>query len=115
MSLLSYVYHVSRISDYLYNNFALNGSSNDNFVMDIDEEDDDMNFIIINYIIEHKREFIKKKNSCRTSMLQGRAYILEVLVENLTRCYENFHMRPHVFRNLYDQLKMISFIMIPRT
>ena len=109
MSLLSICYHAGTMSNYSYNNFALSDSSHDNLVMDIDEDDDDMDFFMINYIMEHKRKFIEKI-PCKTSMLKGKACILEVLLGNLARCYENFQMSPHVSRNLCNQLKMMNLI-----
>ena len=43
-------------------------------------------------------------------MLCGKKYILEVFVGNPTRCYEGFQMAPHVFRNLFDKLKMMKLL-----
>ena len=80
-------------------------------MIDIDEDNNDIDIYIhmINYIMEHKRKFIEKI-PCKTSMHRGVAYILEVFLENQTGYYENFCMRPYVFRNLCDQLKMVSLI-----
>ncbi|XP_031402558.1 uncharacterized protein LOC116212121 [Punica granatum] len=49
-------------------------------------------------------EEVSRNIPCRTSHLQGRYYIEEVL-GNDTRCYENFNMNPHVFHNLCDTLR----------
>ncbi|XP_031392200.1 protein ALP1-like [Punica granatum] len=49
-------------------------------------------------------EDVPRNIPCRTSRLQGRYYIEEVL-GNDTRCYENFRMNPHVFHNLCDTLR----------
>ncbi|XP_031387300.1 protein ANTAGONIST OF LIKE HETEROCHROMATIN PROTEIN 1-like [Punica granatum] len=49
-------------------------------------------------------ESVPRNIPCRTSRLQGRYYIEEVL-GNDTRCYENFRMNPHVFHNLCDTLR----------
>lgn len=76
---------------------------------DDDFDDDMVDLLMVRYIMEWERLFVEK-TPCRTSMLSGKQYILEVLVGNPTRCYESFRMKPHVFRNLCDRLKMMHVL-----
>ncbi|KAL5699871.1 hypothetical protein ACHQM5_030707 [Ranunculus cassubicifolius] len=75
-----------------------------------DEYDDDMmDLFMVKYALESKRLFVDR-NPCRTSMLSGKNYIIEVLVGNPTRCFESFRMKPHVFMNLCVRLKMMGVL-----
>ncbi|PIA58824.1 hypothetical protein AQUCO_00500634v1 [Aquilegia coerulea] len=64
---------------------------------------------MIRHVLEYESLFVDK-TPCRTSILRGKEYILEVLEGNPTRCFESFRMKPHVFRNLCDRLKMIKVL-----
>ncbi|PKI35895.1 protein ALP1-like [Punica granatum] len=70
------------------------------------EEDYDTELMWIYLALENAvaEQHVPGNIPCRTSSLQGRHYIEEVLA-NDTRCYENFRMNPHVFHNLCDTLR----------
>ena len=77
---------------------------------DDDSVDDNMrDLLMVRYIMASKKFFIKKI-PCRTSMLSGKEYILKVLIENPSRCYEGFRMKSYVFKNLRDELKMMNLL-----
>ena len=87
------------------NNSTLSLSSSDD-----DSVDDNMrDLLMVRYIMASKKFFIKKI-PCRTSMLSGKEYILEILVGNPNKCYEGFWIKPHVFKNLCDKLKMMNLL-----
>lgn len=46
----------------------------------------------------------------RTSMLSEKIYILERLARNLTVYFDNFHLEPYVFCNLYGKLKIMHLL-----
>ena len=56
------------------------------------------------------KNYLLKEYLARLLCLRWRKYILGVLLENPTRCYEEFHMKPHIFTNLYDRLKMRNLL-----
>ncbi|PIA29519.1 hypothetical protein AQUCO_05900030v1 [Aquilegia coerulea] len=64
---------------------------------------------MIRHVLEYESLFVDK-TPYRTSILTGKEYILEVLEGNPTRCFESFRMKPHVFRNLCDRLKMMKVL-----
>lgn len=43
-------------------------------------------------------------------MLNGKEYIRKILCGNPIQCYEAIRMKPHVFLNLCDKLKMIGLL-----
>ncbi|XP_055961841.1 protein ALP1-like [Mercurialis annua] len=97
------------MTEYMTNDSLLNSTSSDSSGDD-DSSDDSMgDLLMVRYLMANKRYFIDKI-PCRTSMLSGKEYILEVLVGNPTRCYEGFRMKPHVFKNLCNRLKMMNLL-----
>ncbi|XP_019433068.1 PREDICTED: uncharacterized protein LOC109339964 [Lupinus angustifolius] len=57
--------------------------------------------------MEYERNFISR-TPCRTSLLIGKMYTLEVMAGHEARCYENFRMRKNVFLNFCDTLRDIG-------
>ena len=53
------------------------------------DNDDIVDLMIVRHLISYKNKFIEKI-PCRISMLSGKVYIFEVLVGNLSWCYEEF-------------------------
>ena len=43
-------------------------------------------------------------------MQSGKEYIREILCGNPIQCYEAIRMKPHVFLNLCDKLKMMDLL-----
>ncbi|XP_031405843.1 protein ALP1-like [Punica granatum] len=82
------------------------GNSRRNETQPSDEEDYDNELMWIYLALENAaaEQHVPRNIPCRTSTLQGRHYIEEVLA-NDTRCFENFRMHPHVFHNLCDTLR----------
>ncbi|XVF02620.1 hypothetical protein REPUB_Repub04eG0190700 [Reevesia pubescens] len=62
-------------------------------------------FILIKYVYEYYKAYLPKM-PCRTSILSGKAYVMEILYGNPTVCYEMLRMRKHVFLNFCDRLKV---------
>ena len=81
---------------------------NDNSSSD-DDDDGVIDLMMARYLIENEQNFVERI-PCRTSMLSGKEYIIEVLLENPIRCYESFRMAPHVFVNLYNRLKLMGLL-----
>ena len=72
--------------------------------------DDEMGqFILMKYVYEYYKTYLPKM-PCRTSLLSGKAYVMEILDGNPTVCYEMFRMRKHVFLNFCDRLKVEHFL-----
>ncbi|XP_031392120.1 protein ALP1-like [Punica granatum] len=82
------------------------GNSRRNETQPSYEEDYDNELTWIYLALENAaaEQHVPRNIPCRTSTLQGRHYIEEVL-PNDTRCFENFRMNPHVFHNLCDTLR----------
>ncbi|PIA28380.1 hypothetical protein AQUCO_07000009v1 [Aquilegia coerulea] len=76
---------------------------------DDDFDEDMIDLLLIRHVLEYESLFVDK-TPCRTSILRGKEYILEVLEGNPTRCFESFRMKQHVFRNLCDRLKMMKVL-----
>ena len=74
-----------------------------------DEDDDDLDMMMFMFLKENTKAFIDRI-PCRTSMLSGKEYVREILCGNPTICYESFRMKPHVFWNLCDKLKMMELL-----
>ncbi|KAL4367185.1 hypothetical protein GQ457_05G027840 [Hibiscus cannabinus] len=72
--------------------------------------DDEMGqFLLLKYVNDYYNAFIPKM-PCRTSILDGKAYIMEILSGNPTVCYEMLRMKKHVFQNFCDRLKVENFL-----
>ena len=95
------------MEQHINNNHAMYSSNSDS--SSTDDDDDIVDLMLVRYLMSHNKDFIEKI-SCMTSMFSGKAYILEVLVGNPSRCYEGFRMAPHVFRNLCDRMKMLRLL-----
>ncbi|KAL4340384.1 hypothetical protein GQ457_08G015210 [Hibiscus cannabinus] len=68
--------------------------------------DDEMGqFLLLKYVHDYYNAFIPKM-PCRTSIPDGKAYVMEILYGNPTVCYEMFRMKKHVFLNFCDRLKV---------
>ena len=98
-------YVVILLCRYMDSSSSDNSSSSD----DNDIDDDMLDLCMVRYILESDRLFVERI-PCRTSMLSEKVYTQEVLLGNPTRCYEVFRMRPHVFINLCDRLKMMNLL-----
>ena len=99
-------YLAGQMEKYANNNHMIYSSNSDSSSSD---DDDAVDLMLVRHLMSYKKYFIEKI-PCRTSMLSGKAYILEVLVGNPSRCYEGFRMKPHVFRNLCDRMKMMGLL-----
>ncbi|XP_059639565.1 protein ALP1-like [Cornus florida] len=71
-----------------------------------DNEDDNESVLIFAAILEEHNFY--QKSRCRNSILQGEAYVMEILNGHREKCYENFRMYPKVFRTLTSTLKGIG-------
>jgi len=91
------------------------GNMRSNDSTDEDSSDDDYLFtddivanfgdvIMLNCFVASKSSVIDRV-PCRTSLLTGKMYILEILNGHLDVCYRNFRMQKHVFMNFCDTLK----------
>ncbi|GJZ51890.1 hypothetical protein Tco_0606405 [Tanacetum coccineum] len=74
-----------------------------------DEDDDEFDMMMFLFLKENTKAFIDRI-PCRTSMLSGKEYVREILCGNPIQCYESFRMKPHVFLNLCDKLKMMELL-----
>ncbi|XP_059623049.1 uncharacterized protein LOC132266213 [Cornus florida] len=69
-----------------------------------DDEDDNESVLIFAAILEEQNFY--QKSHCRDLILQGEAYVMEILNGHKERCYENFRMYPEIFRTLCSTLKV---------
>ncbi|XP_052197195.1 uncharacterized protein LOC127804376 [Diospyros lotus] len=60
--------------------------------------------LMLSYFVANKRVFIDR-TPCRTSLLTGKMYMLEILNGHPDVCHRNFRMQKHVFINFCDTLK----------
>jgi len=60
--------------------------------------------LMLSYFVANKRIFIDRP-PCRTSLLTGKMYMLEILNGHPDVCHRNFRMQKHVFMNFCDTLK----------
>ena len=74
-----------------------------------DDDDGVIDLMMARYLIENEQNFVERI-PCRTSMLSGKEYIVEVLLGNPTRYYKSFRMAPHVFVNLCNRLKLMVLL-----
>lgn len=75
-----------------------------------DEDAEDLNdMMIFAYLKKHTKLFMDRL-PCRTSILSGKEYTREILCGNPIQCYELFRMKPHVFLNLCDKLKLLGLL-----
>ncbi|KAL4362901.1 hypothetical protein GQ457_04G018590 [Hibiscus cannabinus] len=78
-------------------------SSNSGSSFDLDDEM--CQFLLLKYVHDYYNTCIPKM-PCKTSILDGKAYVMDILSGNPTVCYEMFRMKKHVFLNLCDRLKV---------
>ena len=74
-----------------------------------DEDDNDLDMMVLLFLKEHISAFIDRI-LCRTSMLSGKEYIKKILCGNPIQCNESFRMKPYVFLNLCDRLKLLGLL-----
>ena len=101
------VYHV-KYSFHLYR-MSSNHVLRDMFDSSSDDEDELLEDLRALRFLLECRKSLKKRVSCRTSILTGKMYTLEFLSSD-TRCFESFRMEVHVFKNLCDKLKSMNLL-----
>ncbi|XP_059658403.1 protein ALP1-like [Cornus florida] len=72
---------------------------------DGDDDDDEHILFLFVLLMDEYFECNMKPRPCRTSGLQGHAYMLEILSGHPARCFQMFRMEVHVFINLCERLK----------
>ncbi|KAL4302428.1 hypothetical protein GQ457_10G020700 [Hibiscus cannabinus] len=70
-----------------------------------DLDDEMRQFLLLKYVHDYYNAFIPKM-PCRTSILDDKAYVMEILYGNPTMCYEMFRMKKYIFLNFCDRLKV---------
>jgi len=79
--------------------------SNDDFLFTEDDLDASVgDILMLSYFVANKRIFIDR-TPCRTSLLIGKIYMLEILNGYPDVCHRNFRMQKHIFMNFCDTLK----------
>ncbi|XP_059654788.1 protein ALP1-like [Cornus florida] len=68
-----------------------------------DDEEDNESVLIFAALLEEQNFYSKSR--CRDSILQGEAYLMEILNGHRERCYENLRMYLKVLRTLCSTLK----------
>ncbi|XP_022841850.1 protein ALP1-like [Olea europaea var. sylvestris] len=79
-------------------------SSDDDLLNMDDSEGNFGDFMMLHCFAAHKGSTIGRI-PCRTSLLTGKMYVLEILNGHPEVCYRNFRMQKHVFMNFCDTLK----------
>ncbi|GMP62181.1 hypothetical protein CsSME_00024379 [Camellia sinensis var. sinensis] len=72
---------------------------------DSDSDDENIQFLVCVALHEYCNTYLQPR-PCRTSILQGHDYVLEILNGHERRSKENFRMEPDVFINLCEALKV---------
>ncbi|KAH7850954.1 hypothetical protein Vadar_005108 [Vaccinium darrowii] len=72
---------------------------------DEDSEDEEVVVLLSLALYEYYNMYIDHR-PCRTSMLRGHDYVLEVLNGHEDRCHQNFRMKPQVFIGFCEALKV---------
>ena len=85
---------------------VFNDGSDDDSVLGLESDSDDelANVLVILGMHEHHRIY-QSRVPCRTSILRGHDYVLEVLNGNDIQCFEQFRMKPHVFITFCEVLQ----------
>ncbi|KAL2466949.1 putative harbinger transposase-derived nuclease [Abeliophyllum distichum] len=79
--------------------------SSDDDLLFVDDDDEDFgNVLMVNCFVANSVSTINRI-PCRTSLLKGKMYMLEILNGHPDVCYRNFRMYKHVFMNFCDTLK----------
>ena len=80
---------------------------NSNDVIQLIEEDKEEYEIVmcVMLLLVEELDSIFDKKPCRTSILKGHDYVLEILHGHEDRCYDQFRMDPHVFILFCEELK----------
>nr|XP_043639264.1 protein ALP1-like [Erigeron canadensis] len=81
-------------------------SSSSNSSSDEDAEDH-IDLVMFMYLKKHVK---LDRKPCRTSTLSEKEYLREIVCGNPIQCYELFRMKPHVFLNLCDKLKLLGLL-----
>ena len=79
------------------------------FELESDSDDELANVLVTLAMHEHHRIY-NSRVPCRTSILRGHDYVLEVLNGNDVRCSDQFRMRPHVFIAFCEALKERGYL-----
>ncbi|XP_022883522.1 uncharacterized protein LOC111400340 [Olea europaea var. sylvestris] len=79
-------------------------SSDDDLLNMDDSEGNFGHFMMLHCFAAHKGSTIGRM-PCRTLLLTGKMYVLEILNGHPEVCYRNFRMQKHVFMNFCDTLK----------
>ncbi|KAL2549351.1 uncharacterized protein Fot_10881 [Forsythia ovata] len=80
-------------------------SSDDDFLFTDDFDANFGDFMMLNCFVANKGSTIGRR-LCRTSLLIGKMYMLEILNGHSDVCYRNFCMQKHIFMNFCDTLKV---------
>ena len=72
---------------------------------DSDSDDENIQFLVCVALHEYCNTYLHP-SPCRTSILLGHNYVLEILNGHETRSKENFRMEPDVFISLCEALKV---------
>ncbi|XP_062117238.1 uncharacterized protein LOC133831084 [Humulus lupulus] len=71
----------------------------------LDDSDDEFGEILLYFACEEYNQLYLSKQPCRNSALSGHEYVMEVLHEHWSRCYDLFRMNKDVFKLFCGVLK----------
>ena len=76
-----------------------NNGSDDVSVLELESNsDDELDNVHVTLVMHEYHRIYDSRVPCRTPILRGHDYVLEVLNDNDVRCFDQFRMKPRVHR-----------------